>query len=80
MYNQKKEREEAGADGEGSEDQDPDNEDDFCRQMKRDEEGPNLLMKLQVGILKLDPESDFQFFCDSTSGVGSSKKRNHNTY
>jgi len=45
VYNQKKER--AEADGEGSEDQDPDNEEDFSRQMKRDEEGPNLLMKLQ---------------------------------
>ena len=28
--------------------QDADNEEDFSRHMKRDEEGPNLLMKLQV--------------------------------
>ena len=28
--------------------QDGDNEEDFSRHMKRDEEGPNLLMKLQV--------------------------------
>merc|ERR1719245_1981689 len=44
VYNQKKER---AADGDGSDDQDGDNEEDFSRHMKRDEEGPNLLMKLQ---------------------------------
>ena len=27
-----------------------------------------------------DPESDFQIFGDSVSGLGSSKKRNCNTY
>ena len=53
VYNQKKEREAAG-DGDADQEH-PDSEDEF-RQLKRDEEGPNLLLKLREGQQGKDAE------------------------